>query len=215
MSTRAGLRGLKTVLWISALAPAAWIVAGAFLGWLGVNPIEKVTHVTGMTTLILLLVTLAVTPIRRLTGWNPVIQLRRPLGLFSFFYACVHFSVWMVLDLGFQFEWIWEDIVERPYITVGFTAFLILIPLAVTSTKGWIRRLGRRWSTLHRGVYVAAALGIVHFYWVVKADTRLPLLLGAIFLGLMAMRVPGWVRKRRRTRERRSRKGGRAPVSAG
>ena len=128
--------GLKLILWLGALAPAGWMVAGFFLDWLGVNPIEKVTHVSGMTTLVLLLLTLAVTPARRLTGWNALIQLRRPLGLFAFFYAFVHFSVWMVLDLGFELRWVAEDISERPYITVGFTAFLLMIPLAVTSTKG-------------------------------------------------------------------------------
>ncbi len=198
MTTRERVRGLKVFLWVSALAPAAWIAAGARLGWLGVNPIEKVTHVTGLTTLILLLVTLAVTPTRRLTRWHPVIQLRRPIGLFAFFYAFLHFSIWMVLDLGFQFSWIAEDIMERPYITVGFTGFVLLIPLAVTSTKGWIRRLGRRWTTIHRLVYVTAALGVIHFYWLVKADTRLPLLLGAILVALMAVRVPAWIEKRRR-----------------
>jgi sulfoxide reductase heme-binding subunit YedZ len=197
MTRKRWILTLKIVLWVSALLPAAWIVAGAFRGWLGVNPIEKVTHVTGMTTLVLLLVTLAVTPVRRITGWHPVIQLRRPIGLFAFFYASVHFLIWMVLDLGFQLEWVWEDIVERPYITVGFAAFLTLVPLAVTSTRGWIRRLGKRWTTLHRGIYLAATLGAIHFYWLVKADTRLPLLLAGILALLMAVRVGWWASKRR------------------
>jgi sulfoxide reductase heme-binding subunit YedZ len=187
--------GLKGVLWLGALAPTAWMIAGFFLGWLGVNPIEKLTHVTGMTTLILLLVTLAVTPVRRLTGWNPIIQIRRPLGLFAFYYALLHFSIWMVLDLGFQLAWVWEDIAERPYITVGFTAFLLLVPLAVTSTKGWIRRLGKRWARLHTLVYVSTMLGVIHFYWLVKSDVRLPLLLAAIYALLLALRVPVWVRR--------------------
>ncbi len=198
MTTRSRVLALKVVLWLSALAPAAWMATGAFAGWLGVNPIEKVTHVSGLSALILLLVTLSVTPVRRFTGWHPVIQLRRPLGLFAFFYAFVHFSIWMVLDLGFQFSWIWEDIMERPYITIGFTGFVLLIPLAVTSTKGWIRRLGKRWTTLHRLAYVTATLGVIHFYWLVKADTRLPLVLGAILVVLLATRVPGWMAKRRR-----------------
>ncbi len=193
-----------------ALAPAAWIAAGAFLGWLGVNPIEKVTHVTGLTALILLLVTLGVTPARRLTHWSWLIQLRRPLGLFGFFYALLHFSVWMALDLGFQLSWISEDIMERPYITVGFTGFVLLIPLTITSTKGWIRRLGRRWTILHRLVYVAATLGVVHFYWQVKADTRLPLLFGTILAALLVTRIPSWVAKRRRRRVARP-----EPVSIG
>ncbi|HSG49329.1 MAG TPA: protein-methionine-sulfoxide reductase heme-binding subunit MsrQ [Longimicrobiales bacterium] len=196
MDTKRAVLGLKVVLWLGALAPAAWMVAGFFLDWLGVNPIEKVTHVSGMTTLVLLLVTLAVTPVRRLTGWNPLIQLRRPLGLFAFFYAFLHFSVWMVLDLGFQLEWVAEDIAERPYITVGFTAFVLLIPLAVTSTKGWIRRLKKRWTTLHALVYVTTGLGCIHFYWLVKSDVRLPLLLAGIYVVLMAFRGARWLERR-------------------
>jgi len=182
---------LKVLLWLGALAPGAWLVAGVFLGWLGANPIELLTHVTGMTTLVLLLLTLTVTPLRRLSGWNPAIKLRRPLGLFAFFYATCHFSIWFVFDMVFNLTWMLEDVAERPFITVGFTAFLILIPLAVTSTKGWIRRLGKKWRMLHRGIYVAATLGVVHFYWFVKADTRLPVVLGACLLVLFALRVPG------------------------
>lgn len=196
--TARSVRGLKVLLWVSALAPAAWIVAGAFRGWLGVNPIEKVTHVTGLSALVLLLLTLAVTPVRRMAGWNRLIQLRRPLGLFAFLYAFLHFSIWMVLDLGFQLSWISEDIMERPYITVGFTAFVLLIPLAVTSTRGWIRRLGRRWATLHRLVYITATLGVVHFYWLVKADTSLPLLFAGILTLLLASRIGPWREKRKR-----------------
>ena len=191
MSTKRTILTLKVVLWLGALAPGAWLVAGVFLGWLGANPIEKLTHVTGMTTLVLLLLTLTVTPLRRITGWNPVIRLRRPLGLFAFSYALGHFSIWFVFDMVFNVTWMLEDVIERPFITVGFTAFLILIPLAVTSTKGWIRRLGKRWATLHKGIYLAATLGVVHFYWFAKADTRLPVLLGACLLVLFALRTPG------------------------
>lgn len=216
MSTRTTVRGLKTVLWVGALLPTAWMIAGAFRGWLGVNPIEKVTHVTGLSTLILLLVTLAVTPARRITGWNPIIQLRRPLGLFAFYYACVHFLIWMVLDLNFEFSWITEDIKDRPYITVGFTAFLLLIPLAVTSTKGWIRRLGRRWTAVHRLVYVSALLGVIHFYWLVKSDTRLPILLGTILGILFLARIPIWLAKRRRRAQIKAKAPNRAePASVG
>jgi sulfoxide reductase heme-binding subunit YedZ len=197
MEQKRAVLTLKLVLWLASLAPAAWLLAGFFLDWLGVNPIEKLTHVTGMTALVLLLVTLAVTPARRLTGWNPLIQIRRPLGLFAFFYALLHFSVWMVLDLGFELEWVAEDIAERPYITVGFTAFVLLIPLAVTSTRGWIRRLRKRWTTLHALVYVSTGLGVIHYYWLVKADVRLPLLLAAVYGTLMGFRVLTWVRKRR------------------
>jgi len=194
---RRSVIALKVLLWIGSLAPTAWLIDRFLRGGLGANPIEKITHVTGMTALVILLLTLAVTPIRRLTGWHPVVGLRRPLGLFAFFYASVHFLVWMGLDLGFRMDWIWEDIVKRPYITVGFTAFLILIPLAITSTRGWIRRLGRKWAILHRGIYLAAGLGLLHYYWQVRADFRLPLTLAAIFALLMAFRVPGWLSRRR------------------
>jgi len=197
MDVKRALLALKVVLWLAALSPAAWLLAGFFLDRLGANPIERLTHVTGMTALVLLLVTLSVTPVRRITGWNPLIRLRRPIGLFAFFYATLHFSVWMVLDLGFQLSWVAEDIAERPYITLGFTGFLLLIPLAATSTKGWIRRLGKKWTRLHMLIYVTTALGIIHFYWLVKSDVRLPLLLAGVYVVLMGMRVVGWVRKRR------------------
>jgi methionine sulfoxide reductase heme-binding subunit len=189
-------------MWLASLAPAAWLGYAALTGGLGVNPIEELTHTTGMAALVILLVTLTVSPLRRLTGWNPLIQLRRPLGLFAFFYTLLHFSIWMVLDLGFQLEWVWEDIRERPYITAGFIGFVLMIPLAVTSTRGWIRRLGKRWTVLHRLVYLSAALGILHFYWRVKADAWLPVAMAVILLGLLAARVPGWLEARRRKRGR-------------
>lgn len=198
-----GVLPLKGVMWVAALGPVAWMGYAALTGGLGVNPIEELTHTTGMSALVLLLVTLAVTPLRTLTGWNPLIQLRRPLGLFAFFYALLHFSIWMVLDLGFRLDWIWEDIVERPYITAGFVAFVLMIPLAVTSTRGWIRRLGKRWTLLHRLVYVSAALGILHFYWRVKADAWLPVAMAVLLLVLLAVRVPGWRAAWMRKRGRR------------
>lgn len=186
------LAALRVALWIGAPLPAAWLLVGHLRGWLGVNPIEKLTHVTGLTALVLLLVTLAVTPARRITGWNPVIRLRRPLGLFAFFYAALHVAIWLVLDLGLEIAWAWEDIRERPYVTVGMAAFLLLVPLAATSSRRWIRRLGRRWARLHALIYPATALGIVHFWWLVKSDVRLPLTLGAIFGLLMAARLPAF-----------------------
>ena len=189
MTSKSAILALKVALWIAALAPGAWLVGGIFGGWLGANPAEMLTHVTGMTTLVLLLVTLSVTPVRRLSGWNPVIKLRRPLGLFAFAYACTHFTIWFAFYNVFNVDYMIADIAERPYITVGMAAFLCLIPLAVTSTKGWIRRLGKRWNTIHQAIYVAASLGVVHFYWLVKADTRLPVLLGACLLALLIMRV--------------------------
>ncbi len=181
---------LKVAVWAGALSPALWLGHAALTDGLGANPIEKLTHVTGMTALVLLLCTLAVTPVRRLTGWNPVIRLRRLLGLFAFFYAALHFLIWAVLDMTLAWSWMLEDIAQRLYITVGFTAFLLLIPLAVTSTRGWIRRLGRRWARLHRLVYLAATLGVVHFFWLVKSDIRQPLLMAVILAALLTMRLP-------------------------
>ena len=190
MSPKSTVRSLKLVLWIAALAPAAWLVRGVLQGRLGPNPIETLTHTTGMTALVLLLVTLAVSPVRKLSGWNPVIRLRRPLGLFAFFYAVCHFSIWFVFDMVFNVEWMIQDIVERPFITVGMAALLLLTPLAVTSTRGWIRRLGKRWAKLHRLVYVAAGLGILHYFWLVKSDYRLPSLLAVCLLILLIARAP-------------------------
>ena len=208
MDQKKAIFRLKVVLWLSALAPVAWLGAAFLLDrldtnpierlTLGANPIEKLTHVTGMTTLVLLLITLSVTPIRRLTGCNRVIKLRRPLGLFAFFYAFLHFSIWSGLDQTLVWSWMVEDVIERPYITVGFTGFVILIPLALTSTTGWIRRLGKRWTMLHRGIYVTATLGVIHFYWLVKADVRLPLLLAACLTVLLAYRVVFSLKKRRK-----------------
>ena len=188
MNSKRTVLALKVVLWLSALAPGAWLVAGIPRGWLGANPVEKLTHVTGLTALVLLLVTLAVTPLRRITGWNPIIKLRRPLGLFAFFYALAHFSIWFAFDMVFDFGLMLTDVAERRFITVGMAALILLLPLAITSTTGWIRRLGKRWTKLHRAAYVATALGVVHFYWLVKADTRLPTLLGVILVLLMGMR---------------------------
>jgi len=197
MNPKRAILALKVVLWMSASAPALWMVAGLRMGWLGVNPIEKMTHVSGMTTLVLLLITLSVSPVRRFTGWNPVIKLRRPLGLFAYAYAVGHFSIWFAFDMVFNVQWMLEDIALRKYITVGMTALLILTPLTITSTTGWIRRLGKRWAKLHQAVYVATALGCLHFFWLVKADTRLPLLLATCLAVLLVLRHPRLAKKRR------------------
>jgi len=194
------VRGLKAVLWLGALAPGAWLLAGVVRGTLGPNPIERLTHVTGMTALVLLLVTLSVTPVRRITGWNPVIQLRRPLGLFAFFYAVCHLVIWFVFDMVGNWRWMVEDVLQRPYITVGFASFLLIAPLALTSTRGWIRRLGKRWGIIHRLVYPATALAIVHYFWLVKSDLRLPGLLAVCFGLLMLAR---WTTRRSRPSLRR------------
>ena len=196
MSPKLVVRLLKVAIWLGALAPAAWLVLGYPFDWLGPNPIEKITHVTGKTALSLLLITLLITPLRKITGWNRIVLVRRPLGLFAFFYVCLHFSTWAGLDMTLMLEWMIEDIADRPYITVGFAAFLVLIPLAVTSTRGWIRRLGKRWNLLHKGVYLAAILGIVHFWWLVKADLREPVLFGLGLTALLGYRVVVAVRKR-------------------
>jgi sulfoxide reductase heme-binding subunit YedZ len=182
----------KPLVWASALTPAALLLGRFFADDLGPNPIETITNWTGYTTLVLLTVTLAITPLRRLTGWNPLIQLRRLIGLFAFFYVCLHFATYVVLDLFFDFSIVVEDIIERPYITVGFTAFVLLIPLAATSTRKMIRRLGRRWQQLHRLIYIVVPLGVLHFYWKVKADTREPLVFAAIVALLLLFRLP-WV----------------------
>jgi sulfoxide reductase heme-binding subunit YedZ len=180
----------KAAVFALALLPFALLVKDGLTDNLTADPIEEITHRTGWWTLSLLLVTLAVTPARRLTGWNRLVQLRRPLGLFAFFYATLHVLTYFGLDQLFALDYLVEDVVERPYITVGFTAWLLLVPLAVTSTRGWIRRLGKRWQRLHRLVYLAAVLGVVHFLWLVKADTREPLIFAAVLGALFLLRLP-------------------------
>lgn len=190
MSTRARIGLLKAAVWIGALLPAWHLARDAWTGGLGADPVESLLHGTGTWALVLLLVTLAVTPIRRVTGWNAVIRVRRLLGLFSFFYAALHVGVYLVLDQGLAPAFILEDVAERPWITVGAGAFVILTLLAGTSTRGWIRRLGRTWRRLHRTVYAAGALVVLHVLWQVKADAREALLFAAAFSALMLFRLP-------------------------
>ena len=189
----------KPLVFIACLAPLAWLTCGA-LGWfgasLGPDPVKELEHECGKTALNLLLLTLAVTPVRELTAQPQLVRLRRMLGLFAFFYVLLHFTIYLVLDLELNFATLGADIAKRPYITIGFTA-LLLIPLAVTSTNGMMRRLGRRWQTLHRLVYVIAVLGVWHFYWQVKRDVREPLLYAGILALLLGYRV---LRARRRQR---------------
>ena len=166
------------------LVPLGQLLYNAFTDNLGVNPIEAITRFTGSWTLIFLLLTLSVTPARRLSGYNGLIKLRRTFGLFAFFYAALHFLTYLVLDHFFDFHTVTQDIVKRPYITVGFLSFIVMIPLAITSTAAMIRRLGKRWQQLHTLAYVAAIGGVIHFYWLVKADIRRPLQYGAV-LGLL------------------------------
>lgn len=191
-------RWIRPAAWIGGLIPLGLLVAGAFTGGLGADPIEYVTLRTGFATLLMLMCTLAVTPVRRLTGWNWLAPARRTLGLCAFLYVCLHFATYL-FDQGFAWTYVVEDVVERPYVTVGLVAFLLLIPLAVTSTKGWIRRMGKRWQKLHKVVYLAAGLGVLHFIWLVKSDLREPLIFAAVFALLMALRIPALAgRKRKR-----------------
>jgi sulfoxide reductase heme-binding subunit YedZ len=182
-------RWIRPAAWVGGLIPLILLVAGAFTGGLGSDPIEYVTLRTGFATLLMLMCTLAVTPVRRLTGWNWLAPARRTLGLCAFLYVCLHFATYL-FDQGFALEYIVEDVAERPYVTAGFIAFLLLIPLALTSTKGSIRRLGKRWQKLHKMVYLAAGLGVLHFIWLVKSDLRDPLIFAAVFALLMALRIP-------------------------
>jgi sulfoxide reductase heme-binding subunit YedZ len=174
---------------VLALLPLAGLVLGTARGALGANPVETITHVTGAWALRLLLLTLAITPLRRLAGWAFVAPWRRSLGLLAFGYASLHFATFLALDLGFDLSALGEEVVERPYVTLGFSSLLLLTPLAVTSTRRWQRRLGQRWLSLHRLVYVAAALAVLHFIWLVKADLVEPLAYGAILIGLLALRA--------------------------
>jgi len=164
---------------------------------LGANPVEALTHATGDWALRFLLITLAINPLRRVSGWGDLVRLRRMLGLYAFFYACLHVVIYAGLDLGLQWERIWDDVLKRPYITVGFSVFVMLIPLALTSTNGMMRRLGgRRWRRLHRLVYPAAVGAVLHFLWLVKADLREPLMYFALLLLLFTARLLPWWRKR-------------------
>lgn len=183
----------------ACLAPMAWLFWRAFTGGLSANPVDDITDVTGTWTLRFLLVGLAITPARRLTGWNGLVRYRRMIGLVAFAYVCLHVSTYVVFDHFFDVRSIWDDVVKRRYITAGFAAFVLLIPLAVTSTTGWIRRLGgRRWAQLHRLVYLAAGLGVVHYLWLVKgADRREPLVYAAVLTLLLVARLPVWRRRGR------------------
>ena len=182
----------KPVLFIACLLPLVVLLLRAFevagLG-LGANPIEELLHQLGRWGLKFLLLTLTITPLRRWTGWNWLIRFRRMLGLFVFFYVLLHFVTYAVLDQGLDIALIIEDIVKRPYITLGMTGLLLLIPLAVTSTKGMMRRLGRRWQKLHRLVYVIAIAGVWHFYWQVKLDTLDATIYALVLTVLLATRI--------------------------
>ena len=184
------LRSPKFWLFGVCLLPLVRLIVLGFNGGLGANPIEFITRSTGTWTLVGLMATLSVTPLRRLTGRAGLIRFRRMLGLFAFFYACLHFVTYIWLDQFFDPAAIARDIVKRPFITLGFAAFVLLIPLAATSTRAMIRRLGRRWQQLHRLVYAIALLGVVHYLWLVKKDLTEPLIYGAVLVFLLLMRLP-------------------------
>jgi methionine sulfoxide reductase heme-binding subunit len=203
---------LKPVVFLACLSPLAWLTWAGLTGNLSANPLSDLTNETGVWTLRFLCVTLALTPLRRVTGWNAVIKFRRMAGLFAFFYGTLHFLTWVIADrfAGLDFPngimaWttvrnlakaMWDDVYKRPFITVGFTAFVSMLPLAATSTAGMIRRLGgRRWNQVHRLVYLTAVLGVVHYWWLVKADTRRPLTYGAVVASLLVFRLY-WARLR-------------------
>ena len=181
---------LKTVLFISCLLPALWLGYGAATGGLGANPIEALTRGVGDWTLRLLLVTLAITPLRRLTGWHWLVRLRRMLGLFAFFYGVLHLFSYLWLDQFFDWAAIGKDILKRPFITVGFAAFLLMLPLAATSTNAMMRRLGgKRWQALHRSVYAIGIFGVLHYWWLVKRDITEPAVYAAILGVLLGARL--------------------------
>jgi sulfoxide reductase heme-binding subunit YedZ len=194
-------RWMKVAVFILCLIPLLLLAWRAIHQDLGANPIEFITHATGDWTLRFLVITLAITPLRRLLGWPEMVRFRRMLGLFAFFYGCLHFTTYLWLDKFFDFAEITKDVWKRPFITAGFFGFILMVPLAITSTAGWIRRLGgRRWQLLHRLVYVTALAGVVHYYWLVKSDIRLPVLYGSIVLLLLTYRAVAALKKSKASR---------------
>jgi methionine sulfoxide reductase heme-binding subunit len=184
------LRLIKIAVWLLCLAPAAVLGWHAYTGHLGPDPVATLEHQTGIRALQLLLLTLAMTPLRQLSGRPEPIQLRRTLGLFAYFYMCVHFSMYLVFDLELSLPKLGEDLVKRTWITLGFSCWLFLLPLAITSTDGWQRRLRRGWKKLHRLIYPAALLACCHFVWLVKKDETEPLTYLSILIALLAWRLP-------------------------
>ena len=196
----------KVFLHAAALTPLAILGSQVWEVWqtgndaLGADPVAEIEHRLGLWALRLLMATLAITPLRQLTGRAVLVRFRRMLGLYAFFYACLHFSAYLVLDLRGYWTLIFEEIAKRPYITVGFSAGLLLLPLAVTSTKGWIKRLGRNWARLHKLVYAAGVLAVLHFWWLVKSDIREPALYAGILALLLGWRAWKWWSQLRTTR---------------
>lgn len=199
--TRRKILILKCLVWAACLAPLGRLLYRGFTGRLTANPIEFITLSTGTWTLVFILTTLSVTPLRKITGLAWLIRFRRLIGLFAFFYACLHFTTYVWLDKFFDLSDMLKDVVKRPFITAGFSAFLMLIPLAATSTARAIRRMGgRNWQLLHRIIYLSAIAAVIHFWWKVKADTRQPLIYAAILAVLLVYRAAVWGLARRARR---------------
>jgi sulfoxide reductase heme-binding subunit YedZ len=195
------VRALKVPVFLVCLGPLGALVWKATHDLLGANPVDVITRSTGKWTLTFLLITLSVTPVRKLAGLSWLIKFRRMLGLFAFFYGCLHLTTYIWLDKFFDVQAMLHDIAKRRFITAGMTAWLLMLPLAITSTTGWIRRMGgKRWQKLHRLIYFSAAAGVVHFIWLVKADLRRPLTFGAVLAALLAYRAVTWVISRIKTR---------------
>lgn len=190
------VRHVKPVLFVICLIPLVLYTYWFFSGELGANPIEAITRRMGDWALRLLLITLAISPIIRFTGWNSLVKFRRMLGLFVFFYACVHLSLYITLDKFFDFAEIFDDVIKRPFITAGFSAFILLIPLAVTSSNKMIERLQYRWIQLHRLIYIIGIIAVLHFWWMVKIDTREPAIYAVILAALLGFRIFFYIKRR-------------------
>ena len=197
------LRWAKVLVFAACLTPVFWLCWRAWNQNLTANPIEFITRYTGDWTIRFVVLTLAVTPLRKVLGLPDLIRFRRMIGLFAFFYGTLHFITYIWLDKFFDLPDMWKDVAKRPFITAGFTAFVLMVPLAVTSTTGWIRRMGgKRWQLLHRLIYVTGLAGVTHYYWLVKSDTRLPALYASLFWLLMGYRAVAWAMKRRAAKRR-------------
>jgi sulfoxide reductase heme-binding subunit YedZ len=193
------IKALKVALFLAALIPLARLAWKGYQQMLGANPIEVITHSTGDWTLIFLMLTLSITPLRKLAGQHWLIRFRRMLGLFAFFYASLHFTTYIFLDKFFDVHEMVKDISKRKFITIGFTAFVLLTPLAATSTAGMIRRLGKRWQRLHRLIYISTIAGVIHYWWLVKADVRKPQYYAIVLLLLLGYRLLAAQRKKTAT----------------
>lgn len=198
MHTILSSRWTKVAVFVLCLVPLGILIWRLITNNLGANPVEFIQHATGDWTLRFLIFTLCITPFRKLFKLPDLIRFRRMLGLFAFFYVCLHFLTYLGPDQSFDVSGMWKDVAKRPFITVGFLGFVLLIPLALTSTAGWIRRLGgKRWQLLHRSIYITAVAGVIHYYWLVKSDVRKPLFYGSLVAILLIWRLSSWISKRR------------------